>query len=83
MKKPHTIIAETLSADSADILEFRYQNFRYEDARAMYWIGDKLYCIGKKAPVIAGFNFHKHQDQMFAGISRTILWVGIETNEAA
>jgi hypothetical protein len=83
MKKPHTIIAETLSADSADIMDYRYENFRYEDARVMYWIGDKLYCIGKRAPVIAGFKFEQHQDQMFAGISGTILWVGVETDEAA
>jgi hypothetical protein len=83
MKKPHTIIAETLGTDSQCVFEYRYWNFRDEDSRAIYWIGDDLYCIGKRPPVINGISFEPHPDQMFARISGTTVWVGTETTEAA
>ena len=79
MKKPHTIIAETLGEDSDHVFQYRYWNFRDEDTRAFYWMGDYLYCIGKRPPSIEGMQFELHPDQAFARLSNTFVWVGTET----
>lgn len=78
MKKPHTIIAETMGTTGADILDYQYHNFRDEDPRAFFWIGSGVYCIGQTKPELDGLEFHALPDQHFAKLQNTILWIGKE-----
>lgn len=76
MAHPVKIIGSTFGSDC--ISDYRYYNFQDEDARAMYWIGDSIYCIGKNKPKVNGVTFVEHGDQFFAKLSNTVLWVGTE-----
>lgn len=76
MTSPVKVIGSTLGTD--DVSDYRYFNFEDEDPRAFYWIGERLFCIGKKPPKLNGIVFTKHSDQLFAELSNTVLWVGVE-----
>ena len=75
---PVKVIGGTFGRD--DINEYRYHNF-VGDKRAFYWIGDHVYCIGKRKPTLEGFIWEQHPDQCWAKLSNTILWIGTEEKE--
>ena len=72
---PVKVIGGTLGTD--DVSDYRYHNL-VGDNRAFYWIGEHVYCIGKRKPTVDGFIWEQHTDQVFANLSNTILWIGKE-----
>jgi len=75
---PVKVIGSTFGTD--DISNYRYYNL-VGDSRAFYWIGECVFCIGKRKPTVSGFQWEQHADQLFAKLSNTILWVGTEEKE--
>ena len=75
---PVKVIGGTFGRD--DVNEYRYHNF-VGDKRAFYWIGDHVYCIGKRKPTVEGFVWEQHPVQWCAKLSNTILWIGTEEKE--
>lgn len=69
-------LAATLGTTITDLNDYRYQPSRI--SRAVYAIGNRYFCVGKKKPEIpelGGLEWREHPDKFWAERAGSVIWV--------
>jgi hypothetical protein len=75
-KRASTIIAETYGMDSAEVVDYRYQETR---TRGIYNFSGAYHACGQRAPKeVFGEPWELAKDQFFAKHAGTKLWIAKE-----